>query len=578
MRKINKIASVFCAAALGLLAMTSCEGGEIFSVNGPDWMNDKIDSIANSNADVAPTISPTTLGAEDNSDAWWTSHLDQDVQIKSKKVYTTTFTNYSSGANNYNNYVIVLRKSDKTEYAVLRSDNYGWGDNYSSCTPSTTVTDWAAWLSEMNGAKVTVTITNYGDGNCDVVADVIGTNGTKSTQKYLGIPVEADNLYLDFTTDGCHYVFDKDEMDVTDAVDQQPASMELVDVPAEIDKGSKLTDLTSGIKAQVTFADGAVKEVEAGDLTFMVVPSIGTGDDAQFDEVGERYVVATYGKTLLGKTADKTINASAKFNVVAGIKSITVTQAPTHTNYYFYNSAALDGVERTLAFDPTGMEVTAKYVEGADAVIDNSKLTFSAVPAKAGKHEVTITTENGRKATVEVNVAESATATLTMSPTNLGADDNSTLWASPVYTDFQKIPTGKTAVVTFTNYSNLVGNWNNFLAVLRSGTADQTVLRADNYGWGAGYDASTKSGGQSDWAAWLAAMNGAKVTAYITNCGNGTVDAQFIMVGTDGNTYNQYYLGLNNFDPADVNLGFSVDGSHLKFDSAASARKHHSRR
>ena len=65
-------------------------------------------------------------------------------------------------------------------------------------------------------------------------------------------------------------------------------------------------------------------------------------------------------------------------------------------------------------------------------------------------------------------------------------------------------------------------------------TAEQTVLRADNWGWGAGYEASDKSGGQVDWATWLAAMNGAQVTAYFTNCGNGTVDAQFIMVGTDG--------------------------------------------
>ena len=193
------------------------------------------------------------------------------------------------------------------------------------------------------------------------------------------------------------------------------------------------------------------------------------------------------------------------------------------------------------------------------------------------KHEVTITTENGRTATVEVNVAESAVKAVTMSPSVLGAEDNSTLWTAPTYTEFEKIALGQTAVIKFTNYSNLVGNWNNFLAVLRSGDAEQTVLRADNWGWGAGYEASAKSGGQVDWATWLAAMNGAQVTAYFTNCGNGTVDAQFIMVGTDGNTYNQYYLGLNNFDPSDVQVGFSVDGSHLNF-GAASARKHYARR
>ena len=547
----------------------------MFSVNGPDWLSEKIDSIANSNKGTAPTISPTTLGATDNSDAWWTSHLDADVKIESNKSYSTTFTNYTSGANNYNNYVVVLRKADKTEYAVMRSDDYCWGDAVGGnggplITHSNSASDdWGAWLAQMNGAKVTVTVTNYGDNTADVVAEVTGTEGLTSTQKYLGIPVESADLYLDFTTDGCHYVFDKAEMDVADVKDQQPESMELIDVPAEVDKGTSLKDFTSTLKAKVTYADGAIKDVDASDLEFVVVPDMET--------VGEKYVVATLKKTLLGKTADKTISANAKFSVVAGIKSIKITKAPSRTKYYFYNSAALKGVDHTLAFDPTGMEVTATYVEGDPAVLDNSKLTFSKIPATAGTHQVTITTENGKKTTVDVTVAESAVKAVTMSPSVLGAEDNSTMWTAPTYTEFEKITLGQTAVIKFTNYSNLLGNWYNFLAVLRSGDAEQTVLRADNYGWGAGYEASNKSGGQADWATWLAAMNGAQVTAYFTNCGNGTVDAQFIMVGTDGNTYNQYYLGLNNFDPSDVQVGFSVDGSHLNF-GAASARKHYARR
>ena len=575
MKHLNKLASVFCVAAMGLTALTGCEGSDMFSVNGPDWLSEKIDSIANSNKGTAPTISPTTLGATDNSDAWWTSHLDADIKIESNKSYSTTFTNYTSGGNNWNNYVVVLRKADKTEYAVMRSDDYCWGDAVGGnggplITHSNSASaDWGAWLAQMNGAKVTVTVTNYGDNTADVVAEVTGTEGLTSTQKYLGIPVESADLYLDFTTDGCHYVFDKAEMDVADVKDQQPESMELIDVPAEVDKGTSVKDFTSTLKAKVTYADGAVKEVTASDLEFVVVPDMET--------VGEKYVVATLKKTLLGKTADKTISANAKFSVVAGIKSITITKAPSRTKYYFYNSAALEGVDHTLAFDPTGMEVTATYVEGDPAVLDNSTLTFSKIPATAGTHQVTITTENGKKTTVDVTVAESAVKAVTMSPSVLGAEDNSTLWTAPTYTEFEKIALGQTAVIKFTNYSNLVGNWNNFLAVLRSGDAEQTVLRADNWGWGAGYEASAKSGGQVDWATWLAAMNGAQVTAYFTNCGNGTVDAQFIMVGTDGNTYNQYYLGLNNFDPSDVQVGFSVDGSHLNF-GAASARKHYARR
>lgn len=583
MKHLNKLASVFCVAAMGLTALTGCEGSDLFSVNGPDWISEKADSIANANQGQAPTISPLVLGAEDNSDAFWASHLDQDIKVPSNKIYTVGFTNYSSGANNYNNYYVVLRSADKTkEYAVLRSDDYGWSTNYdngyTNCTHSNTGSaDWATWLTAMNGAHVTVAVTNNGDNTADVVATVEGTDGKTYVQNYSGIGVESGDLYLDFTTDGCHYVFDKAEVDVADAVDQQPSSMELINVPEEVDKNSTLAEATAGIKGKVTYSGGTVKEVAASDLSFMLVPGTGLNADGKLDQVGEYYVVATLNKTMFGKTAEKSVSASAKINVVAGIKSIKITKAPSRTKYYFYNSTALKGMDHTLAFDPTGMEVTATYVEGDPAVLDNSKLTFSKIPATAGTHQVTITTENGKKTTVDVTVAESAVKAVTMSPSVLGAEDNSTLWTAPIYTEFEKIALGQTAVIKFTNYSNLLGNWYNFLAVLRSGDAEQTVLRADNWGWGAGYEASVKSGGQADWATWLAAMNGAQVTAYFTNCGNGTVDAQFIMVGTDGNTYNQYYLGLNNFDPSDVQVGFSVDGSHLNF-GAASARKHYARR
>ena len=575
MKHLNKLASVFCMAAMGLTALTGCEGSDMFSVNGPDWLSEKIDSIANSNKGTVPTISPTTLGATDNSDAWWTSHLDADIKIESNKSYSTTFTNYTSGANNYNNYVVVLRKADKTEYCCLRSDDYGWGDSFASCTHSNSASaDWGAWLAQMNGAKVTVTVTNYGDNTADVVAEVTGTEGLTSTQKYLGIPVESADLYLDFTTDGCHYVFDKAEMDVADVKDQQPESMELIDVPAEVDKGTSLKDFTSTLKAKVTYADGAVKEVDASDLEFVVVPDMET--------VGEKYVVATLKKTLLGKTADKTISANAKFSVVAGIKSITVTKAPEHTHYYFFNSSAFASADRTLAFDPTGMEVTAKYVEGEDAVLDNSKLTFSAIPATAGEHEVTITTENGRKTTVKVNVAESKLVAANPTPSVVGATDNSSaFWTE--FSDDIKVPAGKTLEYGFTNYTDAASNWHNFCVILRNASlTEYVVVRADNYGWTYdnsgpyGYKDCTPSGGQTDWAAWLAAMNGAKCKVYITNNNNGRADIQITMLGNDGVTYTQSYLGISGIDVNDLQSALTVENAHVVFGSSA-ARKHYTR-
>ena len=565
MKHISKLASVFCTVALAMTTLTGCEGSDIFGVNSPDWLSEKINDIANANKGDAPKISPTTLGKTDCTAEWWESHLDQDIKIESNKVYTTTFTNYSSLANNYNNYVVVLRKADKTEYCCLRSDDYGWGDSYASCTHSNTASDdWASWLAQMNGAKVTVTVTNYGDNTCDVVADVVGTEGMVSQQKYTGIPVESGNLYLDFTVDHCYYVFDKEEMDVTDAVDQQPVSMQLVNVPEEVNLGSELSDFTSQIKAQVTYDGGTVKDVASSDLSFMVVPD--------FNTLGEKYIVATLNKTLLNKQADKTINASAKFKVVDTPVKVELVSKPKHTNYYIYNSDALLGVERTLAFDTEGLEIKGTYQDGRTEILDNSKLTFSAIPATVGEHKVVITANGGKTVEVTIKVNESIVKAVKPEPASLGAADCTAAFFS-VCTDDIQLPAGATREFNLTNYSSGAGNWNNYYVILRDAAKtapEYAVVRADNYGWGSGYDACTHVGTQLEaypnWEGWLATMNGAKVKVFVTNCNNGTADVQAIVTGTDGTTTYQWYTGINNINPSDLFVSFTVDSSHLVFE------------
>lgn len=565
MKHISKLASVFCTVALAMTTLTGCEGSDIFGVNSPDWLSEKINDIANANKGDAPKISPTTLGKTDCSSAWWDAHLDQDIKIESNKVYSTTFTNYSSLASNWNNYVVVLRKADKTEYCCLRSDDYGWGDSFASCTHSNTASDdWASWLAQMNGAKVTVTVTNYGDNTCDVVADVVGTEGMVSQQKYTGIPVESGDLYLDFTVDGCYYVFDKEEVDVTDAVDQQPVSMQLVNVPEEVNLGSELSDFTSQIKAQVTYDGGTVKDVASSDLSFMVVPD--------FNTLGEKYIVATLNKTLLNKQADKTINASAKFKVVDTPVKVELVSKPKHTNYYIYNSDALLGVERTLAFDTEGLEIKGTYQDGRTEILDNSKLTFSAIPATVGEHKVVITANGGKTVEVTIKVNESTVKAVKPEPASLGAADCTAAFFS-VCTDDIQLPAGATREFNLTNYSSGAGNWNNYYVILRDAAKtapEYAVVRADNYGWGSGYDACTHVGTQLEaypnWEGWLATMNGAKVKVFVTNCNNGTADVQAIVTGTDGTTTYQWYTGINNINPSDLFVSFTVDSSHLVFE------------
>ena len=594
MKHLNKLASVFCVAAMGLTALTGCEGSDMFSVNSPDWLSEKIDSIEKSKVSTEEVLvgmneDVYTVGNTDFSSGFWSSFSKYYVVQDNQKWNAVFNLNINpSATNTYKNFALIITNdvdrggTGYTEYGAIRFDNQPsgnseWGDHIDrSCVQSnlTFDTDTDKGVDKLGG-KVTLTVDR---SRVDTFMVKI-TNGTV-TKTYIQ-PSKIANLNADesntnircfLVPEGSFIDFQQSNVEpiggYTSAKDKAPVSMVLNNVPAEVDKGTTLEEAMQNVSATVTFEEGVTKVIPASELLFSAINDM--------DEVGEKTLIVIYNKTFKGENAATPIVANAKFNVVAGIKTITVTQAPTRTNYYYYNSAAVDGVEHTLAFDPTGMVVNATYVEGEPGVIDNSKLTFSRIPATAGKHEVTITTENGRTATVEVNVAKSAVKAVTPSPVSLGAEDCSTAWWSE-FTNDLKIPAGETFEFNFTNYSSGAGNWNNYVVILRKADlAEYAVVRADNYGWGNGYAACTPVGTQGDWATWLATMNGAKVKLFVTNCNNGTADVQAIVTGTDGSVTTQSYLGINTIDPSDLNVAFTVDSSHLKFD-AASARKHYTR-
>ena len=594
MKHLNKLASVFCVAVMGLTALTGCEGSDMFSVNSPDWLSEKIDSIEKSKVSTEEVLvgmneDVYTVGNTDFSSGFWSSFSKYYVLQDNQKWNAVFNLNINpSATNTYKNFALIITNdvdrggTGYTEYGAIRFDNQPsgnseWGDHIDrSCVQSnlTFGTDTDKGVDKLGG-KVILTVDR---SRVDTFMVKI-TNGTV-TKTYIQ-PSKIANLNADesntnircfLVPEGSFIDFQQSNIEpiggYTSAQDKAPVSMVLNNVPAEVDKGTTLEEAMQNVSATVTFEEGVTKVIPASELLFSAINDM--------DEVGEKTLIAIYNKTFKGENAATPIVANAKFNVVAGIKTITVTQAPTRTNYYYYNSAAVDGVEHTLAFDPTGMVVNATYVEGEPGVIDNSKLTFSRIPATAGKHEVTITTENGRTATVEVNVAESAVKAVTPTPVSLGAEDCSTAWWTE-FTKDMKIPAGETFEFNFTNYSSGVNNWNNYVLILRKADlAEYAVVRADNYGWGNGYAACTPIGTQGDWATWLATMNGAKVKLFVTNCNNGTADVQAIVTGTDGSVTTQSYLGINTIDPSDLNVAFTVDSSHLKF-NAASARKHYTR-
>lgn len=577
-----------CTAALGLLMLTGCEGGELYGVDSPDWISEKIDSINNSKNNQGEEIlegmeeDVYTVGATDFTSGWWAQFSKYYVIPDGKKFHLQFNLNINPNATNtYKNFAMILSNDvDRggegyAEYGAIRFDNQPsgnseWGDYIDrSCVESTLTfaTDTDAGVEKLGG-KVTLTV-DRSDASSFTVTMTNGTVTKTYKQKTPLANLNADqsntNMRIFLVPEGSYLNILAANVEpiggYTSANDKNPISMTLENVPDEVVKGTSLDDAMANISATVQFEEGVSKVIPAAELYFSAIPDM--------DEPGEKNLIVIYNKTFKGENAATPIVAYATFKVVNEIASIAITQEPTRDTYYYFNSTATDGMEeRTLPFDPTGMVVTATYSDGTTDVIDNSKLTFSAIPARQGYAVVTVSTANGKTAETEIAVATSKSTKITPSPLALGAEDNSTGWWA-AFIDDVNVPAGETREFNFTNYAG-GANWNNYVVILRrANLAEYAVVRSDNYGWGAGYDGNANlqlSGGQADWVTWLAAMNGAKCTLYVTNCNNGHADVQCIMHGTDGADYIQYYLGISTVDPDDFNVSFTVDGSHLVFE------------
>lgn len=585
MRHLNKLLCACSFAALGLPALTGCEGGELFEVNAPDWISDKVQEIEDSENNNQEDI--YTFGSTDYSSAFWTEFSKYYV-VPDGKIWTAEFELHidPNATNTYKNFALVMTNDvDREgegykEYGVIRYDNQPFSNNNGN-------SEWGAYINrsyvqstltfetdtdegiEKLGGKVTLTV----DRTVEDFFAVTMTNGvvTKTYEQpyeWENLNTEASNTNIRcfLVVEGSYIDFLSSKIGTTGgnvSADKNPKSMVLQNVPDEVNVGADLKEAMADVTALVTFEEEVTKTVKASELNFSAIPDM--------DTPGEKTLVATYNKTFRGENCDTPIMAYANLKVVEKIVSIEVTTQPTRTTYYYYTSKATEGLDgRTLAFDPTGMVVTATEASGMQRVIDNSRLTFSSVPATEGSHKVTITAAEGITAEVDVRVSKSVPSSVGYTGT-VGATDNTTGFLG-AYSDNFKVSVGETKSIKFTNYTNLQNSWNNFVVALRRN--DNSLyywLRADNYGRDAGDVVITfaHSGTQlvnQTWEEWIQSMNGAEVTVYVTNCGNGTADVQIEMKANNGRFDTQYYLGANTINPEDLYFALSVDGCYLVFE------------
>ncbi len=489
MRHLNKITTAFCAAALGLLSLTSCEGGDLFGINSPDWLTSRADSIAaaraaNQGSDVIEGLEEDvyTIGATDYTTGWW-AVFSKYYQIPEGQKWVAQFNlNINPNASNtYKNFAMIICNDEDRgaanykEYGAIRYDNQPsgnseWGDYIDRGLVESTLTfdtDTDTGVDKLGG-KVTLTVDRTEGGLI-----VTMTNGTVTktyTQKSPLANLNADasntNIRCFLVPEGSFINFLGSTIEpiggFTSAEDKQPLSMELKGVPRKILQGTLLADALANVTATVHFETGVSKDVTAKDLTFQAIPDVET--------LGTKTLVAVYNKTYKGEGAAQPVIASASFEVVDKM--------------------------------------------------------FTCV----------------------------------------GAADNSTpFWGA--HSDNIKVNPGESFVMPFTNYTSGASNWNNFCVVLcnSDGSTEYAVVRADNYGWGTGYDACVHEGTQGDWAAWLKDMDGAKVDLIVTNNGNGTADIEAVMEGASGTVYTQVYKGINGVDPNNCYFNITVDNSHIEF-------------
>lgn len=604
MKRLNKLASVFCVAAMALTAMTGCEGSDMFSVNSPDWLSEKIDSIEKANQSTEEVLvgmneDVYTVGNTDFSSAFFTSFSKYYVVQDNQKWNAVFNLNINpSATNTYKNFALVITNdvdrggTGYTEYGAIRFDNQPsgnseWGDHIDrSCVQSnlTFETDKDKGVDKLGG-KVTLTVDR---SRVDTFMVKI-TNGTV-TKTYIQ-PSKIANLNADesntnircfLVPEGSYIDFMQSNVEpiggYTSAQDKAPVSMVLNNVPAEVDENTPLEKAMENVSATVTFEEGITKVIPAKELYFSAINDMNVS--------GTKNLIVIYNKTFKGENASTPIVAQKTFEVVPAIKALHIVSAPTRLTYKYYEAAGITNpASAVFPVDTKGLTVQATYLNGVTRDITLDKLVISAVPMKAGKQAVTVTAKNGVKTTFDVTVEKHAATFVTPSPAILGAEDCTTGWWGAHLDADVKVPAGETRAFSFTNLGG-AANWNNYVVVLRNAAlAEYVVVRSDNYGWTGdnsgpyGWKNCTAgSTGAADWATWLAGMNGAKVVVYVTNNNNGTADVLAITTGTDGKVNTQYYYGIDGVDANDLFVDFTVDSSCLKFDTAASARKYSARR
>ncbi len=147
------------------------------------------------------TDSYFTIGADDFSTGFWSAFTDV-LSAEGDCEFRYRFYNYTNGANNWNNYIVVLTngkafgQTGYKEYLVLRADAFGWGDYWTAANMQSTF-DWNTYKTDMQGAFVDLSVRRTGT-RIDIKATITKADGNvmESTYHYEGATTETLGTFL----------------------------------------------------------------------------------------------------------------------------------------------------------------------------------------------------------------------------------------------------------------------------------------------------------------------------------------------------------------------------------------------
>ena len=258
-------------------------GWQTLDVNAPDWISDKIQEIEDSKKQPEDEVlegmqeDVYTIGNTDFTSGWWSTFSKYYVVPDGEK-WNAVFNLHINPTDNtyFKNYALVVTNdvdrggTGYTEYGAIRFDatsdsiayNSQWGKLYFKYTTSTLLLSPDASNADPNvqslGGKVTLTV----DRTNENAFTIKMTNGVAT--KIYKQPYKEGNLNADASNTNirCFLVPEGSYIDflqtnivpiggLTSALDKNPVSMVLQDVPDQVNVGTPLEEAMIDVSAIV---------------------------------------------------------------------------------------------------------------------------------------------------------------------------------------------------------------------------------------------------------------------------------------------------------------------------------------